>query len=101
MTVGIFYLLSRQDQKQDIKLEVQLFLTCLLVPLFFAGLLYFCLMLEASALGLIIDFAINEAESIGRKVAIGLFGWLQWKMLISLQKCSTAKAGSHVFLFLG
>ncbi len=75
MTMGIFCLLSRQSQKRDKKLEVQVFLACLLVPLVFAGLPRFCLVLEASALSLIVGFATGKAESIGREVAIGLSGW--------------------------
>ncbi len=43
----------------------------LLVPLSFAGLLCFCLGLEASVLGLSIGPTIGGAESIDREVAIG------------------------------
>ena len=74
MIKGIFCLLLRQDQKQEKKLEVQVFLARLLMSLSFARLLCFCLVLEASALGLTISFAIDGAESISRKVAIGLSG---------------------------
>ena len=73
MTEGIFYLLFRQDQKQDKKLEDQVFLVCFLVPLCFASLSCLCLILKASVLGLTIGFAIGEIKSIGKEVTIGLF----------------------------
>ncbi len=73
MTEGILCLLSRQGQKRDKKLEVQLFLVRLLVPFTLAGLPHFCLVLEDS--GLIVDLAIGGAESIGGEVAVGLSGW--------------------------
>ena len=65
-----FYPLLRQGQKQDKKLEVQLFLVHLLVPMALAGRLHFCLVLAALALGLSIGLAISGAESIGGEVAI-------------------------------
>ncbi len=70
--VKIFCLLLRQDQKQDKKLEVQVFLVRLLVPLSFAGLSRFCLVLEASVLGLTVGLTIGRVESIGRELVIGL-----------------------------
>ncbi len=93
MTVEIFCLLLRQGQKRDKKLEVQIFLAHLLALHSFAGLLYFYL-LEASALSLTIGLAIDGAESINEEVAIWLSEWLWWKVLMSLQRCSTAKASS-------
>ncbi len=83
------------------KLKVQVFLTRLLVLPSFVGLSRFCLVLEAWALGLIIGLTIDGTESISGKVAIDFSGWSQWKVLISLQKCSTAKASSYVFSSLG
>ena len=74
MTEGIFCLLLRQSQKQDKKLEVQLFLVRLLVLLALANRPYFSLMLEVSALGLTIGLAIDRTESIGGKIAIGFSG---------------------------
>ncbi len=74
VTRGIFCLLLRQGQKRDQKLEVQLFLACLLVPLSLAGLPRFCLVLETSALGLTVGLAIGGAESIGGEIAVGLSG---------------------------
>lgn len=72
MTEKIFCLLLEQGQKQNKKLEVQVFLTCLLVSLALAIWPHF---LEASVLGLIIGLAIIRAEFIGKKVAVGLSGW--------------------------
>ncbi len=96
MTVGIFYLLSRQGQKRDKKLEVQVFLVRLLALLSFIGLPRFCLF-EASTLGLTLGLAIGRAESIGGVVTVGLSGWSRWKVLMSLSRCSTAEAGSQAF----
>ncbi len=73
--VGIFCLLLRQGQKRDKKLEVRIFLAHLLALLSFADLPCFCLVLEASALGLTVGLAIGEAESIGREIAVGFSGW--------------------------
>ncbi len=101
MTGEIFCLPLKQDQKQDKKLEVQLFLMCLLVPLALADLLPFCLVFEVLALGLIVGLAIGGAEKISRKLAVGLLRLLQWKVLMSLQRCSIAKTGSQVFSSLG
>ncbi len=75
VTKGIFCLLLRQSQKRGNKLEVQVFLARLLAPLSFVGLPCFHLVFEASALGLTVGLAIGGAESIGKKVAIGLSGW--------------------------
>lgn len=72
MTERIFYLLLRQDQKQDKKREVQLFLTHLLMPLVLSGWPSFCLVLGVSV-GLI----IGEVECINKKVTIDFSGWLQ------------------------
>ena len=72
LTEGIFCLLLEQDQKQNKKLEVQLFLVRLLMSLALAIWLHF---LETSVLGLIIGLAIIGVEFIGKKVAIGLSGW--------------------------
>ncbi len=74
VTEGILCLLSRQYQKQDKKLEVQVFLARLLAPLALAGLSRFYLVLEASVLGLTISLAIVGAESIGGEVAVGFSG---------------------------
>ncbi len=73
VTMRMFCLLSRQGQKQDKKLEAQVFLACLLVPPSFVSLPCFCLVLEASVLGLTISFIIGRAESISKKVAVGHF----------------------------
>ncbi len=73
VTEGIFCLLSKQGQKRDKKLEVQLFLACLLVPLALAGLSRFRLVLKASAIGLTVGLAIGGAESIGGEIAVGFF----------------------------
>ncbi len=56
------------------------------MPLSFADLLSFYLVLEALVLivSLAIGLIIGEAESIGGKIAIDLSGWLQWKVLMSL-----------------
>ncbi len=94
--MGIFCLLSRPGQKRDKKLEVQVFLARLLALLSFADLPRFCL-LEASALGLTVGLAIGGAEFIGGEVTIGLFGWLWWKVLMSLQRCSTIEVSSQMF----
>ncbi len=74
MTNRIFCLLSRQGQKRDKNLEVQLFLARLLVRLVLAGRGRFCLVLEASGLttGLTMDLAIGGAEFIGGEVVVGL-----------------------------
>ena len=93
VTEESFCLLSRQGQKRDKKLGVQLFLARLLVPLALAGRPRFRLVL-ASALGLTVGLAIGGAESIGGEVAVGFSGWSRWKVLMSLRRCSTAKAGS-------
>ncbi len=69
MTEGILCLLLRQGQKQDKKLEVQLYLARLLVPLALAGRPRFRLVIEAS--GLTVGIAIGGVESIGGKVAVG------------------------------
>ncbi len=95
MTEGILCLLLRQGQKRGKKLEVQVFLARLLAPLALAGLPHFRLMIEAS--GLTVGLAIGEAKSIGREVAVGFSGWSQWKVLMSLRRCSTAEVGSQVF----
>ncbi len=71
MIEGIFCLLLRQGSKQDKKLEVQLFLTRLLVPLALTGQPCFCLALETS-IGFIVDFTIGGVESIGREITVGL-----------------------------
>ncbi len=76
VTEGIFYLLSKQGQKQDEKLEVHIWLVRILAWLFFAVLPCFCLVLEALVLGLIVDFAISGAEFIGGEVAISFSKWL-------------------------
>ena len=73
VTEEIFCLLLRQNQKQDKKLIVQVFLARLLTPLSFICLPRFYLVLEALALGLIIGLAVSKAEFISRKVAVGLF----------------------------
>ncbi len=70
MIVGIFCLLSRQSQKRDKKLEVQVFLARLLALLSFIGLPRFCLVLEASAIGLAVGLAISGAESIDKEVTV-------------------------------
>ncbi len=75
MTEEIFYLLLRHGQKRDKKLEVQLFLVCLLVLLALAGRPHFCLVLEVSALGLAVGLTIGGAESMGGKVAVGFSRW--------------------------
>ncbi len=75
MTEGILCLLSRQGQKRDKKLKVQLFLARLLVPFALTGLSRFRLVLKASALGLTVSLAIGGAESIGREVAVGFSKW--------------------------
>ncbi len=74
MIEKIFCLLLRQGQKQDKKLEVQLFLACLLVPLALAGWPRFCLALEASV-GFIIGLAVGGIEFIGREVIVDLSRW--------------------------
>ncbi len=74
MTEGIFCLLLKQGQKQDKKLEVQLFLVCLLVLLALARRPRFCLALETSV-GFIVGLAVGEVESIGGEVAVGLLEW--------------------------
>ncbi len=94
MTEKVLCLLSRQGQKQGKKLEVQVFWVRLLALLALAGLPCVRLMIEAS--GLTIGLAIGGAESVGREVAGGFFGWSRWKVLISLQRCSTAEAGFQV-----
>ncbi len=73
VTEGIFCLLLRQGQKWDKKLEVQLFLVRLLVPL--AGWPSFCLVLEALALGLTVGLTIGKAKLIGVEVAVRLSEW--------------------------
>ncbi len=73
MTERISCLLLRQGQKRDKKLEVQLFLARLLVPLALTGRPCFCLVIEAS--GLIVGLAINGAEFIGGEVAVSFSGW--------------------------
>ncbi len=95
MTGGIFCLLLRQSQKRDKKLVVQLFLAHLLVPLALAGRPRFRLVIDAS--GLTVGLAIGRLESIGGEVAVGFSGWSQWKVLMSLQRCSIAETGSQVF----
>ncbi len=75
VTEGILCLLLRQGQKQGKKQEVQVFLMHLLVPLPFADLLRFCLILETSVLGLTIGLTIGEVESISGKFAVGLSRW--------------------------
>ena len=77
MAERIFCLLSKQDQKQDKKLEIQLFLTYLLVPLALADQSCFSLVLEVSALSLTIGFAISRAEFISEKIAVGFSKWFQ------------------------
>ncbi len=101
MIEGIFCLLSRQGKKQDKKLEFQIFLACLLVPLSFTRLPDFCLVLHASSLilGLGIGLAISGMEFIGGEIAVSLFELSWWKMLINLQRCSIGKAGSQVLSF--
>ncbi len=100
MNVGIFFLLLRQGQKQDKKLEAQVFLARLLALLSFIGLPRFCL-LEASALGLTVSLTIGGVESIGGEVTVGLSRWSWWKVLMNLRRCSTAKVGFQVFSSLG
>ncbi len=70
MIEKILCLLLGQVQKQDKKLEVQLFLVHLLVLL--AGWPRFCLVLVVSALGLTVGLAIGWIESIGGKITINL-----------------------------
>ncbi len=82
--------------KQDKKLEVQVFLVRLLALLSFANMSRFCL-LETLALGLTVGLVIGEAESICKEVVVGLSEWLRWKVLMSLRRCSIAKADSQVF----
>ncbi len=74
MIKRIFYLLLKQSQIQNKKLEVQVFLIPLLVSLSFAGLLHFCLVLETSALGWTIGLTIGGAKLISKKVTVGLLG---------------------------
>ncbi len=73
MTEGIFCLLLRQGQKRDKKLEVQLFLARLLVPLALAGRPRFRLVIEAFDLA--VGLAMGGAESIGGEVTVGFSGW--------------------------
>lgn len=47
-----------------------------LVPLALAGRPLFSLVLETYALGLMVGFAIGEAESISGEVVVGFSGWL-------------------------
>ncbi len=82
---GLFSLLSKQCQKQDKKSEVQLSLMYLLMLLALADWLQFCLVLEASALGLTIDLAIGGMESMNKEVAIDFFRCFLWKVMTSLQ----------------
>ncbi len=96
MTVESFAYYRDRAKKQHKRLEVQVFLAHLLAPLSFVGLICFCL-LEASALELTVGLAIGGAKSIGGEIAVGLSRWSWWKVLMSLQKCSTAEAGSQVF----
>ncbi len=98
---GIFYLLLRQNQKRDKKLEVQLFLVRLLVLLSFASLPCFYLVLEVSTLGLTIGLAIGEVEFISGEIIISFSEWLRWKVLMSLQRCNTAIIGFQVLSSLG
>ncbi len=77
MTEEIFCLLLRQGQKQDKKLEVQVFLVHLLIPLSFASLPCFRLMLANSAHGMAIGLAISATEFIGGEVIIDFSGWSQ------------------------
>ena len=74
MTEGIFCLLLKESQKQDKKLEVQLFLAHLLVLLALVDQPPFYLVLDASALGLIVGLTIGKVESISRKIAISFSG---------------------------
>ena len=74
MTERIFCLLLRQSQKREKKLEVQLFLVRLQVLLALAQP-YFYLMFKTSVIGLIVNLAINGAESISGKVGISFFGY--------------------------
>lgn len=75
MTMGIFCLLLRKGQKQDKKLEVQLFLAHLLVLLALASRSCVYLVSETLALGLILSLAISGVESIVGGVAVGLLRW--------------------------
>ncbi len=93
VTVESFACYQDRTTKRDKKLEVQVFLVCLLELLSFVGLSCFRL-LEVSALGLTIGLTIGGAESISGKVAVGLSRWSRWKVLLSLQRCSIAEAGS-------
>ena len=72
MTERIFCLLLRSGQKQNKKLEIPLFLACLLVPLTLADRSHFYLVLLTLALGLTIGLAICRMKFIGGEVAIGL-----------------------------
>ncbi len=71
VTEGIFCLLLRQGQKQDKKLDFQLFYTSLLVPLALVYWPRFFLVLEASIV-LTVGPAIGGAESISKVVAVDL-----------------------------
>lgn len=75
ITKGIFCLLLRQSQKQDKKLDVQVFLVRLLESLFFGDLYSFCLVFEASTLiiSLAIGLTISKMESIDKEIAISFF----------------------------
>ncbi len=91
ITEGIFCMLLRQDQKQEKKPEVQLFLARLLVPLALASQPRFCLVLEILALDLTIGLAIARTKSMGGGVAVGFSGWSWWKVLISCKGVALLK----------
>lgn len=70
---GVFYLLLRQCQKRDKKLEIRLFLAYLLVLLTLVFWPCFCLVLEATV-NLSVGFVVDEVKFISREVAIGFSG---------------------------
>ena len=47
--------------------------------------------------GLTVGLAVGGVVSMGVEVAVGLSGFLLWKVLTSLRRCWIAKAGSQVF----
>lgn len=78
-------------KQRDKKQTFQLFFARLVVPL---ALTSWPLFLEVFVLGLTIGLAIGKAKLIGREIAIGLSGCLQYKVMTSSQRWWIANAGS-------
>lgn len=82
----------QNSAKNKVKLKVQLFLVCVLVPLALASQPFFYLVFKVS--NLIHNMAIGEMKLINTKVIISFSKYSLWKVVTSLQRYWKANVSS-------